>query len=551
MSVSVSVSGPGPAAVLRQLVVSGRLGPDDERRIAELAVSTGRPVAEIADRLGILSEADWAAAVSVVSGLPLVGSEDIPATLPDHPRLRREFLAARSVVGLDGEGDVWRFAVADPFDVFTRRALEIATGGKVALAVATYRDIAAALARGVNVTDGLSHTPAVLDAAYLVELANDAPTVKLVDRILGAAVERGATDIHLEAYERATRLRYRIDGVLAEQPPVPPDLYAGVVSRLKILAGLDIAERRLPQDGRIRHRSHGRSIDLRIATAPAMHGETVSLRLLNPEGTVRAMRDLLMPDDVRGLFDKALSERHGLILVTGPTGSGKTTTLHAALASLNTEGRKIVSVENPVEVEVPGVVQVEANSDIGLDFARTLRAFLRHDPDVMMVGEIRDRETADVAVQAALTGHLVLSTLHTNDARGAVTRLEDMGIDRFLIDAVLRLSAAQRLVRVLCQACRQPSRPGEPGDRLRVEMGWKEPVYEAVGCPACSGTGFRGRRAIYEAIPGDALVRGAGARDFRRLSDHATALVAAGVTTMGEALRVVDLATPSEHGDGG
>jgi general secretion pathway protein E len=271
-----------------------------------------------------------------------------------------------------------------------------------------------------------------------------------------------------------------------------------------------------------------------------VHGETIAMRILNHESGNRKIADLHMPDGVLDLFNWGLEQRNGLILVTGPTGSGKTTTLHAALTMLNTVGRKIVAVENPVEIQVPGVVQVQSNADIGLDFPRVLRSFLRHDPDVMMVGEIRDKETAEVAVQAALTGHLVLSTLHTNDAASAVTRLEDMGVDRFLIDAVLRLSAAQRLVRVLCNRCKMQSGPDDPGWRWRAKRPNATPC-EPMGCPTCGGTGFKGRRAVFEAVSGRDLAQGAEGRDYPRLRDHADELVALGVTSADEAMRVVDL----------
>lgn len=528
-------------AILGRLVDAHKISEEDRRRLETLTATSGRTFGELADRLGILSEAEWAAAVAAYSGLPFLRGEDFPADLPLHDGLRPDFCAARSVLPLAREGETWRFAIANPFDAFTLRALSLATGGQVDYAVATPRDIAGALARLAAATRAprAQSAAAVVDAATLLELANDAPTVKLVDRILATAIERGATDIHLEAFERGTRLRYRLDGVLADEHPVPLDLYPGVVSRLKILAGLDIAERRMPQDGRFRHRSHGRAIDFRMATAPALHGETIALRLLNPDGGIRTLDDLLMPDHVRGAFERALGERHGLILVTGPTGSGKTTTLHAALGRLNDGQRKILTVENPVEIEVPGVVQVAANPEIGLGFAHTLRSFLRHDPDVIMVGEIRDRETAEVAIQAALTGHLVLSTLHTNDAAGVVPRLVEMGVDRYLIDAVLRFAAAQRLVRVLC-TCRRPSVKGEPGFRLVGSVDPSARPCEPVGCGLCSGSGYKGRRGVYEGVSGDALRRDGPQAPYPRMADHVVRLVRDGITSATEAFRVVD-----------
>jgi general secretion pathway protein E len=413
-------------------------------------------------------------------------------------------------------------------------------GNKIELVVAPVRDIESALTRsaqdqvsGANTSRDRGHDQQ--DADYLVELANDAPTVKLVDRIFATALEREATDIHFEAFDRATRLRFRIDGVLVEQPAIPPEVFPGVISRLKILAGLDIAERRLPQDGRIRHRSHGREFDLRIATAPAIHGEAIALRILNHQSGLKRLDEIYMPQSVRRLMDWGLAQRNGLILVTGPTGSGKTTTLHAALAELNTTGRKVVSVEDPVEIQVPGIVQLESNREIGLDFARALRSFLRHDPDVMMVGEIRDKETAEIAIQAALTGHLVLSTLHTNDAPSAVARLEDMGVDRFLIDATLRVAAAQRLVRTLCTHCARTSEPTELGPRLLTRHRHESlTTFKAMPREAV-------RRAVFEAIAGSDLARGVSTPRYASLRDHALDLIASGITSAEEAMRAVDI----------
>lgn len=539
-----------PEAVVIALVSENRLTAADSERAIELARSTRNPVAVVLDRLGLVSQIEWADVTARLSQLPLLRLEDFPPSLPLHPRLNLVFLQSRGVAALANSNDRWTFAVADPSDVFVAKALQVVSGCDIDLVVASHRDIETALARAAHDAE----TPAIgrdrgsdkQDADYLIELANDAPTIKLVDRIFATALEREATDIHVEAFDRTTRLRFRIDGVLVEQAPIPTEFYAAVVSRLKILAGLDIAERRLPQDGRIRHRSHGREFDLRVATAPAIHGETIALRILNHAQGLKQLDDLDLPVVARQVFNWGLQQRNGLILVTGPTGSGKTTTLHAALSLLNTVGRKVVSVENPVEVQVQGVVQLESNSEIGLDFARALRSFLRHDPDVMMVGEIRDRETAEVAIQAALTGHLVLSTLHTNDAPSAVARLQDMGVERFLIDATLRVSAAQRLVRTLCVSCARPALPADLSYAMAQQVTAGRPpglVFsprEAVGCLRCSGTGYRGRRAIFEAISGAEIGAPASASSYQPMRYHARDLVVSGITSAQEAMRVVD-----------
>jgi general secretion pathway protein E len=543
------ISAVTPHQVLADFVGAGGLGEADRERAVELARTTGTALPIVLDRLGLIAQVAWAEETARLSALALLRADDFPDPLPMHPRLSASFLLARCVAPIEIGDDVCRFAAADPSDVFVIKALEVATGCAVRFAVAPYRDIEAVLTRTAqanqNAQVGRDRGRDQQDADYLIELANDAPTIKLVDRIFAAALEREATDIHVEAFDRATRLRFRIDGVLVEQAAIPTDLYPAVVSRLKILAGLDIAERRLPQDGRIRHRSHGREFDLRVATAPAIHGETIALRILNHASGLKQVGDLGIPAKARATFNWGLQQRNGLILVTGPTGSGKTTTLHAALSELNTVGRKVVSVENPVEVQVPGVVQLESNSDIGLDFARALRSFLRHDPDVMMVGEIRDRETAEVAIQAALTGHLVLSTLHTNDAPSAIARLEDMGVERFLIDATLRFSAAQRLVRTLCPACARPSKRDELGYRLVAGLATQGGVAhrpcEAVGCAKCGGTGYRGRRAVFEAITGAEIGSPSTSTTYEPMRVHAVDLVAAGITSAQEAMRVIDI----------
>jgi type II secretory ATPase GspE/PulE/Tfp pilus assembly ATPase PilB-like protein len=547
-------SGPAPKAspseVLHALTASGRLRSDDAERARDLAAATKSPLPVVLDRLGLWSQIDWAEETARLSQLRFVRIDAFPQRLASHPGLNAQFLRQRLLAPLEIGTDRSVIAITDPSDTFAAKALTVILGHRPEYVVSPVRDIETALARAAEddeVTDGRRDTGRdKLDAEYLVELANDAPTVKLLDTIFASALEREATDIHFEAFERATRLRFRIDGVLMEQPAISVEMFPAVISRLKILAGLDIAERRLPQDGRIRHRSHGREVDMRLATAPAVHGEAIAVRILNQQSGLKRLDDINMPTGVRRLMDWGLAQRNGLILVTGPTGSGKTTTLHAALADLNTVGRKVVSVEDPVEIQVAGVVQLESNPAIGLDFARALRSFLRHDPDVMMVGEIRDRETAEIAIQAALTGHLVLSTLHTNDAPSAMTRLIDMGVDRFLIEATLRVAAAQRLVRVLC-TCARPSQAEDPGLRLLARHGHAAAnPREPAGCPRCNGTGYRGRRAVFEAVAGADLAHGDTPSSRRKqtyqpLHQHALELISTGVTSAADVIRVIDL----------
>jgi general secretion pathway protein E/type IV pilus assembly protein PilB len=335
----------------------------------------------------------------------------------------------------------------------------------------------------------------------LANAAQDASIIRFVNQILTEAVDSRATDVHIEPFENELRLRYRIDGVLVQSnaPASVRRFHAAIVSRIKILSHLDIAEKRLPQDGRIKLKITGREIDVRVSIIPMIHGEAVVLRILHRGDAMLGVQNLGMADRDRGHFDRILEMPHGIVLVTGPTGSGKTTTLYAALSKINDIERKIITVEDPVEYQLRGVNQIQVNTKSGLSFAAGLRAILRHDPDVVLVGEIRDRETAEIAVQASLTGHLVFSTLHTNDAPGAATRLVDMGIERYLVASSLEVVVAQRLVRVICPKCKQEM-PRDEVEKIRDEFGKLVPdvLYHGVGCRYCQGTGFRGRQGIFE-----------------------------------------------------
>ena len=398
--------------------------------------------------------------------------------------------------------------------------------------------------------DDLGHLAAALPTADdLLDTSDDAPAIRLINGIIADAARQGASDIHIEPYETGLVVRMRMDGVLREMLRMPAHVAPVVVSRVKVMARLDIAERRLPQDGRIGLTLGGKLIDVRVSTLPSRAGERVVLRILDKENAGIALEQLGMSASIETLYREALAEPNGILLVTGPTGSGKTTTLYAALRLLNDGRRNILTVEDPVEYAVDGVGQTQINPQVGLTFAAGLRAILRQDPDVVMVGEIRDRETADIAVQAALTGHLVLSTVHTNDAVGAITRLRDMKVEPFLIASTVRAVLAQRLVRRLCAECRAPVPVPAPLPSLAIEAG--ATLYEPRGCPACAGAGYKGRVGLFEAVRVDETVRrliGAGgdeaaisAHAFRRaptLTAAARALVLGGVTSPEEALRV-------------
>lgn len=387
-------------------------------------------------------------------------------------------------------------------------------------------------------------------AEDLLDSADDAPAIRLINGILADAVRQGVSDIHVEPYEGALIVRMRIDGVLRETLRMPPHVAPVLVSRIKVMARLDIAERRVPQDGRIGMTLGGKTLDVRVSTLPSRVGERVVLRILDKDNAGIGLDELGMNPAVNALLRDALGEPNGIVLVTGPTGSGKTTTLYAGLRLLNDGTRNILTVEDPVEYAVDGVGQTQVNPKVGLTFAAGLRAILRQDPDIVMVGEIRDRETAEIAVQASLTGHLVLSTVHTNDAAGAITRLRDMRIEPFLLASTLRAVLAQRLVRRLCRECRK----AEVADAsTQAALGLKPgtTIYEPVGCPACNGTGFKGRVGVFEAIRIDETVRklihdggdeAAIARHaFRKgedLAAAAKALVVEGLTTPEEAVRI-------------
>ncbi len=350
------------------------------------------------------------------------------------------------------------------------------------------------IGQDVDVSQLMQEMPVVED---LLETQDDAPIIRMINALLQQAVRERASDIHIEPYERYCLVRFRRDGTLMDIAKPHRALHAAIASRIKIMANLDIAEKRLPQDGRISLRLAGRTVDVRVSTIPTAHGERIVLRLLDKSGSQLGLDSIGMSRPTQEAFKSLLAQPHGIVLVTGPTGSGKTTTLYAALSEIVSPTRNIVTVEDPIEYELAGVGQIQVNSRIELSFARALRAILRQDPDVIMIGEIRDLETAQIAVQASLTGHLVLATLHTNDSISAVTRLIDMGVEPFLLASTLRGVLAQRLVRCLCPACRVPH-PSGTTDRDSFGLPLPDQLWSAAGCPECARTGYRGRSGIYE-----------------------------------------------------
>jgi type IV pilus assembly protein PilB len=452
-------------------------------------------------------------------------------------------------------------AMADPSNVLAVDDVAIMTGYEVRVAVASpdaINDLISRMARLEDVVSGESALEETEDSqaeiVNLRETADDAPVVKLVNQIVAQAVERGASDVHMAPDGHEVRVRVRVDGILQDITTVPRRMAAGVVSRVKIMAELDIAERRLPQDGRVSLKVDGRHVDLRVVTLPSVHGETIVMRILDKDSVVMKLEKLGMADIERERFEHAFHETHGAVLVTGPTGSGKSTTLYAALLALNTPEKNIITVEDPVEYQLDGITQVQVSAKVGLTFATGLRAMVRADPDVIMVGEIRDRETAQIAVESALTGHLVLSTLHTNDAPSAITRLTEMGIEAFLVASAIDCVLAQRLARMLCSNCKQ--RTIVPAEVLR-ENGYKALVdleaYEPTGCRRCGGTGYRGRLGIYEVMTltsdirrlalerrSSEEIRDVAVREgMRRLRDDGLEKVRQGLTSIAEIARVI------------
>jgi general secretion pathway protein E len=548
---------PGDIAIL---VRQRRLLSGDALARAELVQQeTGERLESVLTRLGLISEQALAEALAVTTGAPILAASDLPATAVAAGQLSAAFLRDVQALPVSITDSTVVIAFANPLDNFARAALAFALARPIAPAVVRASDLDAALDRlygrsaeamgGQGADVGADEA----DLERLKDMASDAPVIRAVNRLVAAAVAVRASDIHIEPADDRLTVRYRVDGVLQEQEALPAAMRLALVSRIKIMASLNIAEKRLPQDGRMRLAVRGHEIDLRVATAPSIHGESVVLRLLDRSNLALDFASLGFDAELTTRLLPILHRPHGIVLVTGPTGSGKTTTLYAALAELNTADRKLLTVEDPIEYRLPGVIQTQVAPGIGLGFSAALRSFLRQDPDVMMVGEIRDIETAQVAVQAALTGHTILSTLHTNTAAGAVTRLIDMGVEPFLIASSLNAVLAQRLVRRLCPQCRKP---GPLAPEIRAGLAGMiddgDQFYHQQGCDACGGSGFRGRVAVLELLVMDealarlVLARGeareieraAVASGMRSLLRDGLAKARAGLTTVDEILRV-------------
>lgn len=520
------------------------------------------------NRLWQLSETsahEFADEVAKFFALPRIGLADLMSTTSLTDRFSERFLRESCVFPCTGEAGQTRLVVADPTDSAAVRAAEIVLGSPLQIGVASFEDIATVLAARLDdkaAADAVSASRerAEEDVESLRDLASGAPVVRAVNDLLERAIELRATDIHLEPFDSGLTVRMRVDGLLRAVPAPAGALPQALISRVKILSGLNIAERRLPQDGAARQQVSGVDLDIRVATVPTQYGEAAVLRLLPKNRGLLDIGKLGMASADEAKINRLLALPHGMMVLTGPTGSGKTTTLATMLSILNDASRKILTIEDPVEYEIPGINQCQIKPAIGLTFAAALRAFLRHDPDVIMVGEIRDAETAHIAIHAALTGHLVLTTLHTETAASAIPRLLDLGAEGFLLASTLRGVIAQRLIRILCARCKRPhvlERQDFAADPRYAALGFElgETLYEAKGCERCGGTGYRGRNGVFEIIEMNEEVRGligrgTSAADLERAAlrgglttmlDDAVAKCRAGTTSPAEALRVVAL----------
>ncbi|MCE7032759.1 type II secretion system ATPase GspE [Lysobacter sp. GX 14042] len=552
--------------IVEALLARGALKSPDLVRARRLQAETGGGLLGLLGRLGLVSERDHAESSAQVLGLPLADTRALPEFPPEDvaltPRFMKQFAACPVAVD---EGTVDLLA-ADPHDAYIVDAVRLATGREVRLQVGLRSEIVDLVERwhgqgrsamGTIVETAEGESGDLDDVEHLRDLASEAPVIRLVNLLIQRAVELRASDIHIEPFENRLKVRYRVDGVLVDGESPPANLTAAVVSRIKIMARLDIAERRLPQDGRIMLRVQGKELDLRVSTVPTAHGESVVMRLLDRQAVVLDFHQLGFTDEFLPQFRRVLAQPHGILLVTGPTGSGKTTTLYTALGQLNTPDVKIITVEDPVEYQIEGINQIQARPQIGLDFAGALRSIVRQDPDIIMIGEMRDLETARIAIQSALTGHLVLSTLHTNNAAGGITRLLDMGVEDYLLTSTVNGILAQRLVRRLdpASARRYPA-SAEQIERFglrRFQPDGEIHLYRPVPSEAAP-TGYRGRTTIMEFMPIDdalraAVMRHAGMGEIEHLAREAgmrtmfedgIAKALAGMTTLEEVLRVTE-----------
>jgi len=551
--------------VVALLLQRGKLKEADLASARKLQEQDGGDLLVLLGRLGLVSERDHADACATELGLPLRSARDVPELPPEDVALGFKFMKQFHVVAVAADAVGVDVLLADPQDSYVQEAVRLALGRVLRPAVALRSEVDELIERWhgqgrsamegiVERAEGEEHFD---DVEHLRDLASEAPVIRLVNLIIQRAVDLRASDIHIEPFETRLKVRYRIDGVLEEGESPPLNLTAAIISRIKIMAKLNIAERRLPQDGRIMARVQGKELDLRVSSIPTAHGESVVMRLLDRETVVLDFAKLGFGEHFMPRFQKVLEQPHGILLVTGPTGSGKTTTLYTALSKLNTPKVKIITVEDPVEYQIDGINQIQAKPAIGLDFANALRSIVRQDPDIIMIGEMRDLETARIAIQSALTGHLVLSTLHTNNAAGGITRLLDMGVEDYLLTSTVNGILAQRLVRKL-EPTHAEKYPASPEEIEKFGLRRFQPqgdifLYRAVPS-ALSPTGYLGRTTIMELLVMDddvrrAVMRHAGMDEIEKLArqggmntmyEVGIAKALRGETTIEEVLRVTE-----------
>jgi general secretion pathway protein E len=538
---------------LGEILIGRRLiTEEDLARALELQRERGDKIGKILVDLGFVAFRDVLGALSEQLQVPLLSIEGPPAVSPELETLSPRFLRQFRCIPVALHETVVTLAMADPLDLETRTTVASSTGLTVEVGIAGEQEILDAIDRyygqsAKNETEAVMAPADSEDLEQLRDMASEAPVIRLVNAMIASAVEKRASDIHIEPFEKEFRVRYRIDGVLVSQEPPPREMKAAIISRVKLMARLNIAERRLPQDGRIKIKTLGREVDLRVSTLPTLYGESVVMRLLD-----RSAGDFY---DLEKLgFDKFMLSRmeyytslpHGIFMVTGPTGSGKSTTLYSALKRINQSDKKIITIEDPVEYQMDGINQIHVNAQIGLTFSAGLRHIVRQDPDVIMVGEVRDRETADIAIRSALTGHFVYSTLHTNDAPSAITRLTDMGVENYLITSSLVAVLAQRLVRVICTECKKSAGPTMTPEGEKVES------FRGSGCDNCNSTGYRGRVGIFEMMELNEEIRASIMRNedaskitsaarrngMRNLREDGWLKIRNGTTTVDEVVRV-------------
>ncbi len=534
------------------LIARGMIQQDDLDRALELQRERRDRLGKIMVDMGLLAQRDLLSILSQQLDVPLAVIGE-PPSLPETDSIATDFMRESHFIPIGFDGTQLRIAISDALDHETINAVRSYTGLDVVPELAGEQEILDAIDRyygesqkqSADIDYGAGEGGE--DLEQLRDMASEAPVIRLVNATIAQAIEKRASDIHIEPFEKEFRIRFRVDGVLFNQEPPPREMKAAIVSRLKLMAKLNIAERRLPQDGRIKIKILGREVDLRVSTLPTLFGESVVMRLLDRSaGDFYDLRKLGFDDHMLERMEYYTSLPHGIFMVTGPTGSGKSTTLYSALKRINTSERKIITIEDPVEYQMDGINQIHVNPQIGLSFAAGLRHIVRQDPDVIMVGEIRDRETADVAIRAALTGHFVFSTLHTNDAPSAVTRLTDMGVENYLITSSVVSVLAQRLVRKICRNCVRAQ------ERVFSPFGIEVQTYRGAGCADCSGTGYRGRVGIFELMELNDEIRklimsnadasqityAAKRNGMRQLREDGWEKVSQGVTTSDEVMRV-------------